>query len=70
MAECPGSEEECRVGIIEAFTKLQKDNAVSEVTKLRTKLRESMDKARRPVKEITLLGLVPGRCRVCKRLGL
>jgi len=62
--------EKCRANILDAFESLQ---IVSEIKKLQEtyeNLKASTYKARRATEEISLLRLVPGRCRVCRRLGI
>jgi len=70
FAENVNDAEKCRANILDAFESLQ---IVSEIKKLQEtyeNLKASTYKARRATEEISLLRLVPGRCRVCRRLGI
>ena len=70
LAKAPGAEEECKAGILEAFRELQESFEFSRVKETYEMLEGVTAKARRAVEEISLLGLVPGQCRVCRRLGI
>ncbi|MDD5511189.1 MAG: hypothetical protein PHI12_10320 [Dehalococcoidales bacterium] len=59
-----------RAGIIKAFEKIMSSAKVGEVKSTYEILKEATDKARRIAEEINLLGLIPGQCRVCRRLGM
>jgi len=70
LAKAPGAEDECKRNILEAFRELE---VCSEARSAATTYREAEKltaMARRTVEEISLLGLVPGQCRVCRRLGM
>ncbi len=70
FAENVNDAEKCMADILDAFESLQ---SVSEIKKLQQtyeNLKTSTYKARRATEEISLLRLVPGRCRVCRRLGI
>jgi len=69
LAEAPGIEEKSRLGIIKAYKTAAKSKQVASVTETRLKLEGVVQKTRRILEEILLLGLIPGRCRVCRRLG-
>ncbi len=70
LAEAPGEEEQCKTNILNAYAKIQKAGEMNKVTNTYKDLFEPTAKARRVVEEISLLGLVPGYCRVCRRLGI
>jgi hypothetical protein len=59
-----------RRGMLKAFTGLEDDDQVKEVTKTYETLKEYTMKARRAVEQITMLGLVAGQCAICARLGI
>lgn len=65
-----GAEEKCRKDMLDAFKKLRMSPEATAAVATCRELEESTAKARRAVEEISLLGLVPGQCRVCRRLGL
>lgn len=70
FAEHVNDAEKCKANILDAFESLQ---IVSEIKKLQEtydNLKAATYKARRATEEISLLRLVPGRCRVCRRLGI
>ena len=70
MAECPGSEDKCRDNILEAFKALRKLNDIENVIKKYQGIEQPMMKAKQIAEEISLLGLIPGKCRVCERFGI
>lgn len=70
LAKAPGEEEHCRKNIISTFIKVQKSGKIDKVANTYNSLNEATVKARRAVEEISLLGFVPGYCRVCRRLGI
>ena len=70
LAEAPSVEEKCRDNILDAFKNPKAEQEVNQVAITYEEVKESTEKARRAVEEISLLGLVPGRCRVCRRLGI
>lgn len=71
MAECPGSEDKCREGILEAYEALKKlTKEVESVMGKYQGIEQPMMKAKRIAEEISLLGLIPSKCRVCERLGI
>jgi len=59
-----------RAGIIKAFERTMSSPRAGEVKSTYELLKEATDKARRIAEEINLLGLIPGQCRVCRRLGM
>lgn len=70
LAKAPGIEEECRENILDVFKNPRAVTEINQVADSYKEVKESIDKARRVVEEISLLGMVPGRCRVCHRLGI
>jgi len=70
LAEAPGEEEQCKTKILNAFSTIQEAGEIVKVASTHRSLVEPTAKARRAVEEISLLGLVPGYCRVCRRLGI
>lgn len=70
VAYCPDATEQCKDKMVEAFGKLLGSVESRQATETNTTLEQATDKAKRPVEEIALLGLIPGHCRVCRRLGI
>lgn len=70
IARVPGAEEKCRGQIINATKELERSTEAKDVAKARKAVEEYTKKASGGVEEVSLLGLVPGQCRVCKRLGM
>ena len=70
IARVPGTEEKCKAEIIDAIEELETSTETTDVAKAHKAVEEWTQKARRSVEELSLLGLVPGQCRVCKRLGM
>lgn len=70
LAKAPGAEAEYRANMLRASEETLASREVGAVQDTNHELVQATDKARRLAEEITLLKLVPGRCRVCKRLGM
>lgn len=70
LAEVPGSEEACKKGLVDAWRELQKSPTIARVVSTYRQLQEPMMRAREAVEQLLLLGLVPGHCQVCRRLGM
>ena len=70
FAECPGAEQKCAEDIRNAYRELLKSVEAQNLTSTYTELKEFMIKAKRALEEVLLLEMIPGHCRVCRRLGL
>jgi hypothetical protein len=71
LAHCSKSHHKaCRANIIDAFKKFEKSTEVGKIKATYKELSDITDKARKIAEEINLLGLIPGQCRVCRRLGM
>ena len=70
LAETPGAANECRENLLKAFRKMEMLPEVIRVVNTYEELEESTFKAKQAVEEIRLLGLVPGVCKTCRRLGI
>ena len=71
LAHAPGAEQEYRDHLISAISNLmQKHEEVNSVSKTYKMVEESAVKVRQAADEISSMGLVPGQCRICRRLGM
>jgi len=70
LAEARGAEEECRKKLLQAFDRMKILPEATQIVDSYKKLEQETLKARRTAEEILVLGLIPGRCRVCRRLGI
>jgi len=70
LALAPGKEEDCKNNIIDALKELSTKEAMGTVITNYETHRTSSDKASKAVEEIRMMGLVPGQCRICRRLGI
>jgi hypothetical protein len=70
LAEVPARADECRKNMLEAFRKMELLAEVARVTNTYKELEEWTSKGRQAVEEIRLLDLVPGVCKICRRLGM
>ena len=70
LVHCSENHEDYRIKVIDAFKKFDNSSEISRIKETHKALIESTDKARRMAEEISLLGLIPGQCRVCRRLGM
>jgi hypothetical protein len=70
LADAPGKANECRKNLLDAFRKMKKVPEVTRVVNTYKELEELTSKAKQAIEEIMLLDLVPGVCKVCRRLGM
>jgi len=70
LALAPGKEEDCKNDIIDALKELSTKEAIDTAITAYKIHRTSSDKASKAVEEIRMMGLVPGQCRICRRLGI
>ena len=70
LAEAPGEEEQCKANILATLKEALESAEVAKIRQTYPELAEAIRKAKRAVEEILLLELVPGECRVCRRLGV
>ena len=70
IAEVPGKEEEWKRNVLAALKELRTSSEAAEAAKTYRELEEYTNRARNAAQEVHLLGMVPGRCRVCRRLGI
>jgi hypothetical protein len=70
LAEARGAEEECRKKLLKAFDKMKILPEATRIVDSYKELEEETLRARRVIEEILILGLIPGQCRVCRRLGI
>lgn len=70
LAHCLDSAEQCQLSIINSYYSLMKSVEVDRIKESHENLVDITKKTRSMMEEIILLGLIPGRCRVCRRLGL
>lgn len=65
-----GREDQCKDSIFEALKKLRESQEAMDAIATYKEVEQSTVRAKASVEEISLLGLVPGQCRVCRRLGI
>lgn len=70
VAYAPGATQNCRDNIISALNELKKSQEAKNVFNTYRPNADSATKARRSAEEIDMMGLVPGQCRICQRLGM
>jgi hypothetical protein len=70
LADAPSKADECRKNLLGAFRKMKRLPQVARVVDTYKELEESTSKANRAIEEIKVLDLVPGVCKVCRRLGM
>ena len=70
LAKTPGEEEKYRQDILAMFDKLKESAEVKEASHTYIEAEITGPRLRRTIEEIKLLGMIPGGCRVCKRLGI
>lgn len=70
LAVAPGSEQAIRQHLLDALKDLGKSPEAKAVVETYQALEQITKKARQVVEDIKLLGLVPGQCEICHRLGM
>jgi len=70
VAYAPGATQKCRDNIISALNELKTSQEAKNVIDTYGPNVDSATKARRSAEEIDMMGLVPGQCRICQRLGI
>jgi hypothetical protein len=70
LAEVPGAEKEFRLKIMAALGELQKSTEAKSFISSYRATEEATAKARQVAEDIRMLRLVPGTCRLCRRLGM
>jgi len=70
LAYAPNSQEDCKNKLLDALRELYGSPEAKRVSISYKEAQELTEKAKRNWEEISLLRLVPGSCRVCRRLGV
>jgi hypothetical protein len=70
IAYAPGTEKKRKKAIIKALEELQESSEIKNVKTSFNMIEQPMSKAREALEDISLLRFVPGRCRVCRLLGM
>jgi hypothetical protein len=69
LAYAPDAAAECKTNIIRVLRlpEISQDKDLADTYRI---MEEAASRAKRSAQELLLLGLVPGRCRICRRLGM
>jgi hypothetical protein len=70
LAHCPGKQNECREALLVVLNKIPDLREIGRVISTKAELEKISNKLKRPLEDIRLMGLVPGRCRICSRISL
>jgi len=70
LAEVPGKEKRCRQNLLNAFQKMKLLPQVITVADTYRQLDEATLRVKQAAEELLALGLIPGQCKVCRRLGI
>lgn len=70
LAVAPGREEEFAGYIRECWNEINESDEAAVLTGKYKDMLNAKEKARKAAEDITLLGILPGLCRICRRLGL
>ena len=70
LAYAPNSQEDCKNKLLDALREIYESPEAEQVSISYKEAQELTDKTKRILDEISLLRLVPGSCRVCRRLGV
>jgi len=70
MAVAPGREDEFAGYIREVLGKVNDSDETTRVYYKYDTLKQANGKARRAAEDILMLGMIPGLCRICRKLGL
>jgi len=69
-AYAPGFRDECKEKILVALNKLHNSQEKKQVISSYIEARKITEETKRVAEEISLMRWLPGRCRVCKRMGV
>jgi len=69
LAELTGREEECRTLLLEAYGDVKKTIELTEVVATYKELEKLLPPIKEAISEYQLLGLLPGSCNICERIG-
>lgn len=69
LAELTGREEECRTLLLEAYGDVKKSTELAEVVATYKTLEKLLPPIKEAISEYRLLGLLPGSCNICERIG-
>jgi uncharacterized protein YcbK (DUF882 family) len=70
LADVPSKADRCRKKLLDAFQEMKTLSEVTRVVTTYRELEESTFRAKQAIEEIRLLGIVPGQCKICRRLGM
>lgn len=70
LAHAPGTEEECKECILDAVSTVRASEEAENVISTYRMVEELTAKARQAADEIRMMGLIPGQCHICRRLGV
>ena len=70
LAYCPGKQNECWEALLAALNKILDLPEMKKFITTEAELKNMNSKLKRPLEDIQLMGLVPGRCRICSRVSL
>ena len=70
LAYCPGKQNECREALLRALKKIPDMPETGKVIAAEAELKSVSGKLKRMLEDIKLMGLIPGRCRICSRISL
>jgi len=70
LAYAPNFQEDCKNRLLDTLRELYESPEAEQVSILYKEAQEITEKEKRILDEISLLRLVPGSCRVCRRLGV
>ena len=70
VAEARGHEQQVRDGVLEALRALQVSPEATKVVQTYQLLKAATENARQTAEQVRSLGMIPGLCEICRRLGL
>jgi hypothetical protein len=70
LAKAPREEEKCRNNVLDALDELGKKSTVGELNETCKEIETSISELNITAVEFSLIGLIPGRCQVCRRIGI
>ena len=67
---CPRRTDDCRNALIAVFNKLPGTEEMKRVHATHLTLTNESNKLKQKLEDFQLMGLIPGRCRICNRMSL
>jgi len=70
LAHCPGKQDKCKEGLLRALKKIPNLPETAKIQDSTAELKKVSGSLKEAIEDIQLMGMIPGRCRICNRISL